>query len=297
MSQAWLTLREQIDYFSSPFPRAAIAFAEENKEEVTPYLIQALVDAANNPAITEDGEYMLHMYAMHLLASWRVTDAYMPMLAMGGFPDEIIESMMGDVVTETYGRCLASVCDGNVLPLQQRFCDEKTSIWSRTAALIAWQVRVIAGENDRSELIDFLSTQGEVIARQRRENAEGDAVLLETIVDVATALCATEMAQQVNDWFDQQLLDPQISDRDWFNEHILQDYNASCALELEHGKGYIHDVEKEMGWWSGFQEEKKPSFRETYTQHTIRKEPKIGRNDPCPCGSGKKYKKCHGIHI
>jgi preprotein translocase subunit SecA len=22
--------------------------------------------------------------------------------------------------------------------------------------------------------------------------------------------------------------------------------------------------------------------------------PKIGRNDPCPCGSGKKYKACHG---
>ena len=25
-----------------------------------------------------------------------------------------------------------------------------------------------------------------------------------------------------------------------------------------------------------------------------RKQPKVGRNDPCPCGSGKKYKKCHG---
>jgi len=23
--------------------------------------------------------------------------------------------------------------------------------------------------------------------------------------------------------------------------------------------------------------------------------PKVGRNDPCPCGSGKKYKKCHGV--
>ena len=22
--------------------------------------------------------------------------------------------------------------------------------------------------------------------------------------------------------------------------------------------------------------------------------PEVGRNDPCPCGSGKKYKKCHG---
>jgi uncharacterized protein YecA (UPF0149 family) len=25
-----------------------------------------------------------------------------------------------------------------------------------------------------------------------------------------------------------------------------------------------------------------------------RDEPKLGRNDPCHCGSGKKYKKCHG---
>lgn len=26
----------------------------------------------------------------------------------------------------------------------------------------------------------------------------------------------------------------------------------------------------------------------------VRQEPKVGRNDPCPCGSGKKYKHCHG---
>jgi preprotein translocase subunit SecA len=26
----------------------------------------------------------------------------------------------------------------------------------------------------------------------------------------------------------------------------------------------------------------------------VRQQPKVGRNDPCPCGSGKKYKKCHG---
>lgn len=30
------------------------------------------------------------------------------------------------------------------------------------------------------------------------------------------------------------------------------------------------------------------------SQQQQRTEPKIGRNDPCPCGSGKKYKKCHG---
>ncbi len=26
----------------------------------------------------------------------------------------------------------------------------------------------------------------------------------------------------------------------------------------------------------------------------VREAPKVGRNDPCPCGSGKKFKQCHG---
>jgi preprotein translocase subunit SecA len=29
--------------------------------------------------------------------------------------------------------------------------------------------------------------------------------------------------------------------------------------------------------------------------HQVKRDsPKVGRNDPCPCGSGKKFKKCHG---
>jgi hypothetical protein len=27
----------------------------------------------------------------------------------------------------------------------------------------------------------------------------------------------------------------------------------------------------------------------------VRDQPKVGRNDPCPCGSGQKFKKCHGV--
>ncbi|MCX7180422.1 MAG: SEC-C metal-binding domain-containing protein, partial [Proteobacteria bacterium] len=37
----------------------------------------------------------------------------------------------------------------------------------------------------------------------------------------------------------------------------------------------------------GVKEEKLP-------QPVVRHADKIGRNDPCPCGSGKKYKHCHG---
>ena len=38
---------------------------------------------------------------------------------------------------------------------------------------------------------------------------------------------------------------------------------------------------------AGAEDEKKP-------QPTVRATQKVGRNDPCPCGSGKKYKQCHG---
>ena len=33
----------------------------------------------------------------------------------------------------------------------------------------------------------------------------------------------------------------------------------------------------------------------TSSKFSVPSSSKIGRNDPCPCGSGKKYKKCHGI--
>ena len=36
------------------------------------------------------------------------------------------------------------------------------------------------------------------------------------------------------------------------------------------------------------------SAKEVKSQSPIIKEETVGRNDPCPCGSGKKYKKCHG---
>jgi preprotein translocase subunit SecA len=34
----------------------------------------------------------------------------------------------------------------------------------------------------------------------------------------------------------------------------------------------------------------------TAVKTIVREQEKVGRNDPCPCGSGKKYKKCHGAN-
>ena len=59
------------------------------------------------------------------------------------------------------------------------------------------------------------------------------------------------------------------------------------------GADWLYGLEE---WNDIFDAEKqKELYKEQKASQTVRNEgPKIGRNDPCPCGSGKKYKKCCG---
>ena len=58
------------------------------------------------------------------------------------------------------------------------------------------------------------------------------------------------------------------------------------------GADWLYDLEE---WEPIFDEEKrKELFKEQKESGTVRKPAKIYPNDPCPGGSGKKYKKCHG---
>ena len=58
------------------------------------------------------------------------------------------------------------------------------------------------------------------------------------------------------------------------------------------GADWLYDLEE---WNDIYDEEtRKQLYKEQKESTTIRKEQKIYPNDPCPCGSGKKYKKCCG---
>ena len=58
------------------------------------------------------------------------------------------------------------------------------------------------------------------------------------------------------------------------------------------GADWLYGLEE---WNDIFTEEKqKELYKEQKASQTVRKENKVYPNDPCPCGSGKKYKKCHG---
>lgn len=79
--------------------------------------------------------------------------------------------------------------------------------------------------------------------------------------------------------------------------------DTAVRLELDCEKLYYNMVGCNAEWlytlpqWDDILtgERRKELYREQKNSGTVRHEtPKVGRNDPCPCGSGKKYKHCCG---
>ena len=70
---------------------------------------------------------------------------------------------------------------------------------------------------------------------------------------------------------------------------IDEQRQAPQEMHYEHAEAtpIVENIEDEL--------EEAPVLAETPSEQPfVRDGRKIGRNDPCPCGSGKKYKQCHG---
>ena len=83
-------------------------------------------------------------------------------------------------------------------------------------------------------------------------------------------------------------------------EEMDEDTEVNLIFDKE--KLYKNMVDAKADWLYGlpmwdniFDEDKKKAlYREAKKANTVIKGKKVGRNDPCPCGSGKKYKFCCG---
>lgn len=84
----------------------------------------------------------------------------------------------------------------------------------------------------------------------------------------------------------------------------IEDMEESTVIQLDIDleKLYYNMVEAKAEWLYNLKEwdalldvdRRKELYRQQKQSGTIVKGEKVGRNDPCPCGSGKKYKHCHG---
>ena len=83
-------------------------------------------------------------------------------------------------------------------------------------------------------------------------------------------------------------------------EEIEADSEISLKIDFE--KLYFNMLSVEAEWlytlpgWEGIlsAEERKEIEKSYKKTKTVVKEKTVGRNEPCPCGSGRKYKMCHG---
>lgn len=82
------------------------------------------------------------------------------------------------------------------------------------------------------------------------------------------------------------------------------DKDTVVNLNYDKEKLYYNMVAADADWLYNLEEweplltaeRRKELYKEQKSSKTIVKGKKIGRNDPCPCGSGKKYKKCCGLN-
>ena len=83
-------------------------------------------------------------------------------------------------------------------------------------------------------------------------------------------------------------------------EEMDEDTEVNLIFDKE--KLYKNMVDAKADWLYGLpmwdnifdEDKKKAPYREAKKANTVIKGKKVGRNDPCPCGSGKKYKFCCG---
>jgi hypothetical protein len=295
----WAELRPAFERFRRPFPHAAVQRAMSLRAELAPHFVEVLEAIARDPGVADDPDYMLHHFAIVFLAVWRDKRAFAPMLAIARLPYETVDDLFGDSLFETFGRALAGVCDGNVEPLRAIVADESLSNWVRMTVFDAWALRVIEGDADAAEFEKFLFEFGTHEAeRVRREGAgrDDEPDMLDDVVSQVCDLPSPRLVDAVRGWFADELVDESSVDLKFFEAKVACPAAERLAAVRRANKGYPRDVAAEIAWWAGYHEDPPPPRPPPAPTTFVRDGPKIGRNDPCPCGSGRKYKKCHGAN-
>jgi hypothetical protein len=264
-------------------------------------LLEELQSAVADPkALFDKGfSYFRHLYAIYLLAQFRVAAAYPPLVEFVSTPGEIVMEILDDTVTEDLGRILASLCHGDLAPIKRLIEDSEVNEWVRSASLDALIVLYAEGELEREEIIGYL---GELFSVKVEKKP---SYIWSAMVHIAYELYPEELMGEIKQAYREGLVDSDDISLVEIDRMMAWGKEKQLADTQRHSRGFIGNVIEEMGWWSCFGErvyeaqgldedsvELAHNLRFSESTPVVRQGPKVGRNEPCPCGSGKKYKKC-----
>lgn len=288
-------------------PEMGVLMARKHQREITPRLVDSVRDAHARARAGAEVNSSLHLHALFLLAEFQAEEVWeLVCEALRLSDDAAAYALYGDSIFENFPAFLAGACP-EPSHLDQLSSDEALGKLNRQTV---WDTYVFL-------LRDGKLTAEEVSSRFERfliESMERQDVDLTTeAVCLLSSLGARETLPQIEDAFRKKLVDPTVLEM----RHIKADFlnpgaaRAATLLRLP-PSGCTDALAYFQSWYRPPQSEdagdlpQREDFAEPkvdldgpqisiFEDSTVRRETaRVGRNDPCSCGGGKKYKKCCG---
>lgn len=294
-----LTLAEELflEFAQSEgLPAEAMAEAIARWEECRGFFLDTMRGyAAGDIDPAEDGDALLLL--VHLFAQAGEPGAWRPLLEFLARPEEELEHALGDALTETMSRVLVSTFDGDIEPLAALVADPAADGHVRWSALDAMLGLHARGRVEAGHAVAILEAVAD--AGLDPEDAGWIGWIQACGVLAEAPGGDPGLAERARDAFAAGKAAPYF-DGTQDIEDDLRRWTEDPA-RLLHETRPVEDAAAELSTWHGFTEagiaerRKAARFGGSIGRDTVVDPHRgIGRNDPCPCGSGRKFKKCHG---
>ena len=264
-----------------PLPREALAEAARLQESITPVLTGAIHRTyekivSSDDTVTDDPEYELSFYAFFLLAQFREQSVFPQLLQILKLDEDGLETMLGDLVS-TIGPVLYSTYNGDLEAVYALIADDSLTPSARGAGLQLLDGLLQDGRLSRDECIRFLRERLEALG-----DSEDEAVFGSYVASTITDNDLYELVEDVREAYRLEKID--FMAMGGFSQFFDFLYNED---EYPEHTEMIEDAARALEGWACFKSEEPDRSKVEDILNW-----KAGRNDPCPCGSGKKFKKC-----
>ncbi len=271
----------------SELPRAAMRWSLDHWDETRPVFI-TLLDAYGRGLDRSEGTGRALFFIVHLLGEKGEAAAFGPLcrLLLDG---EASEMILGDGITTTVPRVLVSTYGGDLAALATVVEAVEADDFARYGALLVMAYLARTGRVPEAEMHAHLLRW----LAEMQPQAE-HLVWMAWVLAVAH-LGYADLARTAEELIRRGFVPGGVMDAAGFREDLERALGDPETVE-----GFAHDcigpfgeALEELGSWHSFSGEDEPGFTAHEARQPVTNPLRgVGRNDPCPCGSGKKFKKC-----
>jgi len=284
------------------FPSEDVQKAISHKEQSVPALLSYLEYAIEN-AESIDDSYIGHLFALFILSELRETKAYPLIIKLTKLTEKCQDRLLGDFLTENLHQFLGSTFNGDIELIKTVIEDESINKYTRYACLKS--LLIVLNEQLVEEKI--IQEYTFLLFELFLDNKDYDGMSM--LVNFSCDYTPSIFIEPIRTAFKNDLVDESWLDLEYIEDQIRRNEEA----EYIHNPKFtpILDTMIEMGGLACFnRDDNQLDFESnkmlddslnyenlwsddpTSPSTTVYTEPKVGRNDPCHCGSGKKFKKC-----